>query len=71
VANQAMCGRVPRGTRPTARRPRGARARNGVNVTGVLVSSKNTNAAGSTPAIRSRQAVRAASSRSAAIRDFF
>jgi hypothetical protein len=71
VASQEMWGRLPRGTRPIARCPRGARAREGVRDIGVLVSSKKTKSAGSTAATCARQAARASSLRSAAIRDFF
>jgi len=71
VANQEIASRRPRGTRPTARCPRGARARSGVSVVGVLVSSKKTKASGSTVAMTWRHPARAASSRSTAIRLFF
>ena len=56
---------------PCARWPRAARARTGVRVVGVLVSSRKTSLAGSTPAIAARHAARTASSRSTAIRLFF
>jgi hypothetical protein len=59
------------GTRPMARLPRGARARSRVKVVGVAVSSSKTKRCGATAAIVARQAARAASSRSLAIRDFF
>jgi hypothetical protein len=49
----------------------GARARSGVSVVGVLVSSRKTNRAGSMAVISLRHAARAASSRSTAIRLFF
>jgi len=71
VASQEIASRRPRGIRPYARCPRAARARKGVKVVGVLVPSRKTSCAGSTSAIAARQAARATSSRSAAIRLFF
>ena len=55
----------------TARSPRGARARRRVRAVWVLVSSTKTRSAGVSEAASSRQAARAASSRSAAMSDFF
>ena len=64
-------GTVVAGVRPTARSPRGARARRRVSAVWVLVSSTKTRSAGLSVAASSRQAARAASSRSAAMSDFF
>ncbi len=56
-----------RGTRPRARRPRGARARRRVSAVWVLVASGTSGPAGARAAAPSRQAARAASSRSPAL----
>ena len=70
ATNVTLCQRR-RGTVPMARSPRGARARSRVKLVGVAVSSRKTKRCGATAASPSRHAARAASSRSAAIKDFF
>ena len=60
-----------RGAVPRARWPRGARLNRGVSPRWLPVSSIQTKRAGSIPRVRSRQAARAASLRSLALRDFF
>src|SRR3954471_20188704 len=71
VATKVMFGPWLRGTCPMARCPRGARARRRVMAVWVRVSSTKMRSAERSRAAASRQAVRAASSRSVAIRDFF
>ena len=71
AARSVTFGPWLRGVRPTARSPRGARARRRVIAMWVLVSSTKTKSAGLSAATSSRQAARAASSRSAAMSDFF
>ena len=62
------CSHRPRGTVPTARSPRGVRAR---SVVGVVVSSRTTRSWASHPAASARKAARAVASRSRATRVFF
>ena len=71
VASSVTLGPWLRGTRPTARSPRGARARRRVSAVWVLVSSTKIRSAGLRVAASSRHAVRAASLRSVAMSDFF
>ena len=70
ASNVTLCHRLY-GTCPTARSPRGARARSRVKVVGVAVSSSKTKRCGAMAVRASRHCGRAASSRSAAIRAFW